>query len=119
MKIPRKRKRPKLGVRVSEKYWSPGHVGFVRGRECAISGKKGHVCSGRMEVHHEPTRGAGGDDRRCAPLCSAAHEERHRKGRKWFENHYGVNLEQVGKDCWQADAYHRRKYENKLKENAA
>jgi len=53
-----------------------------------------------------------GDDK-AAPLCGEAHEIVHRKGQRWFEEHFGVDLEKIAADHWKTDSYHRARWERK------
>lgn len=112
--LPRLRKRPKMGVRVSDKVVSPGHCAWVRSRyECAIASK--HTCIGPVEAHHVESRGAGGDDSQVVPLCSGAHQDGHTIGWTTFAKTYSVDLERLANLLWQASP-HRLKWELKQKQ---
>lgn len=83
----------------------------IEGKVCKATGLR-HDCDGRIDPHHEPPVSQGGGDHQTSPLCRRAHNLRHDKGRKWFEENFGISLDKIGAECWQADAYHRMKYEN-------
>lgn len=51
----------------------------------------------QTDPHHEPTRAAGGKDKDTVPLCREHHDERHRIGRKAFEEKHGVDLRAIAK----------------------
>lgn len=117
--IPKRRTRPKMGVRQPDKIVCPGHGKYVRGFECALAGKRGigplgtpigaHECQGRMEAHHVTTRGAGGGDEQLAPLCSLGHRLIH------HGCSFDVDLEKIAADLWKASP-HRIKYEQSVEE---
>lgn len=48
----KRRQRPKMGVRQSTVIRSDRHRQWVKGFECLIAGKLGHVCWGKMDPHH-------------------------------------------------------------------
>lgn len=49
----------------------------------------------RSDPHHIVSRGAGGTDRDCVPLCRHHHDEIHRIGRDTFQERHGVDLRAV------------------------
>lgn len=57
-----------------------------------------HVCCNPVcghpetEAHHVETRGAGGSDLTCVPLCRACHSELHAAGIKHFQEKYQFSL---------------------------
>lgn len=106
--IPRRRKKPKMGLRVSDKIHCPAHARWVRGFECLIAGKATHECWGRMEAHHVTSRGAGGGDETLVPLCSRAHVLGHSMGWDSFEKLYGVNLEATAAELWRTSPHGQR-----------
>lgn len=60
---------------------------LCRRRPCAVPG-----CRNRPSVpHHTLSRGAGGKDSACVPLCWNHHEEAHH-GQASFELRYGLDL---------------------------
>lgn len=59
-----------------------------RSLPCSVPG-----CTRRpAEPHHVRTRGAGGSDSDCVPLCHEHHMELHGKGRHTFETKHAVDL---------------------------
>lgn len=111
----KRRKAPKMGVREPERIDCPGHLKFVRGFECAIAGRAGHVCGGKIEAAHVRTGTDGGtsykpSDCWAIPLCSEGHREQHQIGEHRFEKKYGVDMKKQARAIWQRSA-HRRKYE--------
>ena len=108
-----KRKKPKMGIRQSSMIRSQGHLAFVRSFTCALWGKAGHECSGRMHAHHcrEGANGGTGlkpDDSTAVPLCDLAHTEIHNTGWQTFEKKWGVDLSAIAADIWRVSS-HRRK----------
>jgi hypothetical protein len=56
-------------------------------------------------------------DHRVVPLCDDHHIPYvHRKGQPYVEKECGVSLEKISAACWQADGYHRMKYEREWRE---
>lgn len=113
--MPARRKRakmmaPKEGAPVK----CPGHLKWVRGHACLVSGDIDHECFGRIEAHHVLTRAAGGGDDQVVPLCSRAHAEGHQIGWKTFEREYIVDLAHVAAELWKRSP-HRIKHERKDK----
>lgn len=103
----------------------PGHCKVVRTKyDCAIAGKKmkstgeTHECWGRIDPHHVESRGAGGGDHCVVPLCRRAHDLGESPNWSWqrFKDEFGVDLEKMGAALWQADAYHRLKFEREWRE---
>ena len=116
----RPKKRQKMGLRVSERIESRGHLQWIRGRNCCVAnadfGPGAIVCSGTMDAHHVRTRGAGGGDEQVVPLCRAHHSQLDSPwcGPKTFEAIYKVNLAELAAGYWKADTYHRAKAEARL-----
>jgi hypothetical protein len=51
------------------------------------------VCGARpSDPHHVKSRGAGGRDEHCVPLCRTHHDYFHSAGRLSFETRFGVDL---------------------------
>ena len=80
----------------------PAHLAFVRGFECAIAGRCGHHCSGKIEAAHIDYEGSKGmgmkvPDVFTLPLCSGAHIE---QGQSWrqFEARYGIDALAMAKE---------------------
>lgn len=114
--LPKRRKRPKMGLRESAVIRCPSHLRWVRGHECAIAGKQQtrgewrldhwHECEGRMEAHHvrEGDHGHGmgqkPDDSTAVPLCASAHKRGHDMGWQTFEKEWRVNLSDIAEQLW-------------------
>ena len=124
--LPRRRIRKPMGVRVSDVVWSPGHLKFVRGHECAIAGKhnlvlrQGHLCSGRIEAAHVRIGTDGGagmkpGDNWIIPLCSDAHKLQHKIGEVSFAGIYRIDMKAIAAALWQKSP-HRIIWERKQKE---
>ena len=100
-RLPPKRKREKMGVRQSSVIDFPGHLAFVRSRECCCAH---HVrkCEGRIEAHHQVTRGAGGGDEQAVPLCSMHHALLDSPGwsQKRLEAECRVDFAEVARGLW-------------------
>lgn len=110
MTLPARKKKQRMGLR-EEEGKCPGHLRWVRtGFQCAIAGKSDHECFGSIETHHVTSRGAGGDDTQVVPLCTRAHVIGHQIGWTTFGQRYGVDLEKMATDLWNADTYHRTRY---------
>lgn len=57
------------------------------------------VCGSRPAVpHHVVSRGAGGLDRDCAPLCPECHLTVHFQGWQSFQREWGVDLAAVARE---------------------
>lgn len=101
MILPKKRPRPKMGLKQATVIKCPGHLRWVRGHECCVAGKLAHPkCEGRIEAHHVTTRGAGGGDEQVVSLCSLAHANVHALGRESFAKVYGVDLVKLAAEFW-------------------
>lgn len=77
------------------------YLDYVRSFDCAV---KNGECSAHMSYnnglwvreihpHHMRTRGAGGDDLFCVPLCKVHHDMWHKIGRDTFEKKYPGKIE--------------------------
>lgn len=64
----------------------PKFVAFVREQSCAICMQTG------VDPNHMDTRGAGGSDYSCVPLCRVHHTEWHQLGDIEFTRRHRVNL---------------------------
>ena len=100
-----RRKAPKMGVREPEGIRCQSHLQWVKGCECLIKGKKGHVCGGIMHAHHVRKGTHTGmsqipNDSEVVPLCAIAHDEVH-KGHDTFEAKYGLSLSNEAASAWQ------------------
>jgi hypothetical protein len=119
-RIPQKRKRKPMGVKVSTVIRSPGHLAWIRKRECAVASG---ACSGVTEAAHVRTGTDGGTslkpgDNWTLPLCSHHHRWQHNNGEASFEVFFKINMKAIAQAMWQASP-HRRKWEDKQKERAA
>ena len=76
-----------------------GFSDFVRSLPCIVCGKRG-----RIAVHHDPTRGAGGRWVDTSPLCKSdgeysegCHERRHRVGVETFWAEAGMDYAEAAR----------------------
>ncbi|WP_448193001.1 DUF968 domain-containing protein [Azospirillum sp. sgz301742] len=82
----------------------PGHLAFVRGHACCVTGPE---CDGPIEAAHV-RRGSGvgmgrkPDDNRAISLCRWHHQQQHAVGEAQFERLHGIDLEAL------AQAFARR-----------
>lgn len=58
--LPKRRRRPKMGVRKPSQVRCAAHLKWVRGHFCAVKGLNGHVCRGRIEAAHVRSGTDGG-----------------------------------------------------------
>lgn len=98
--IPKRRKRQRADIRESPWWRSERHKKHVRGFDCSIKDKNGHVCQGRIEAAHDRdgTDGCGQrkpSDFHCFPLCSLAHGEQHTLGHESFDRKYGIKTKAI------------------------
>ena len=103
--IPKRRKRPRMGLRESSVIRCPGHLKWVRGHECIAHFRVSFQCPcwGRMEAHHVRTRGAGGGDEQVVPLCQGHHAQLDSPGwsSKQFEAFYKVDMRAIAEKLWE------------------
>ncbi len=81
------------------RYENPEYRAWVKTKPCLVP-----RCSGKSDPHHWITRGAGGDDKDCVPLCEGLaghHAELHRIGRWTFSERYGLDLKQEAARLWE------------------
>lgn len=112
---PQRRKREKMMVREPSQIRCQSHLKYVRGFMCAIEGRDGHVCVGKIEAHHMREGANGGigmkpDDSTCVPLCSEGHRLFHTVGVDTFQARFKCDLVKLAADMWRSSP-HRRKYE--------
>ncbi len=62
---------------------------------CCVCLALGNEQIGESVPHHDPSRGAGGTDRDCVPLCSAHHAQVHVQGRESFWREVRVSIDAV------------------------
>ena len=87
--------RKRLAARRAEQFGPQAE--WCRTLPCCVCGRKPP-----SDPHHIVSRGAGGSDRDCVPLCRDCHTEIHTIGRDSFEAKHNVNLRAV------AEALHER-----------
>lgn len=59
---------------------------FVREHDCVVCGRH------EVDAHHLDSRGSGGSDYSCVPLCRRCHDEYHQRGRATFESDHSILL---------------------------
>ena len=113
----RPRRAPRTKPRPDDRVYSPGHLKWIRGRECCVAtadfGPQAIVCDqGRCDPHHAKTRGAGGNDSQVVPLCRRHHTQLDSWGigQETFQDIYKVNLLELAAEYWRLSP-HRRKWE--------
>jgi len=62
------------------------YVDWIRGKDCLICGSPG------SDPAHLDTRGSGGSDLTCVPLCRTHHREQEDNPLRDFEQEYKINL---------------------------
>lgn len=91
--IPRKRERPKMGVReATQKVW-PAHRRWVKSHYCSVPGCPYHGAV--IDFAHTKTVGAGGHDAGGISLCRIHHMEQHQIGIETFAKRHGIDLEEI------------------------
>lgn len=86
---------------------------LLTGKVCKSTGQT-HVCEGRLDPHHSPTRGAGGGDSDVLPLCRAAHTliDTPNWSERRVQEEYGVDFRETATQLWKlspaARAYERQ-----------
>lgn len=113
--LPKRRKPQALGIRQSPQVRCAGHLTWVRGHECAIAGRAGHVCTGKIEAAHVRLGTDGGmavkpGDNWAIPLCAGAHAEQHNIGEASFSARYGIDMKATAAALWRR-SQHRKKVE--------
>lgn len=104
--IPKRRKPAKMGLREAPQIRSEAHKQWVRGHECAIAGRNGHACGGKIEAAHVRTGTDGGmgvkpGDNWTIPLCGMAHiPDQHQHGERAFELKYGIDMKALAAELW-------------------
>ena len=112
--FPKRRKKPRMGLRESARIKCPAHLRYVRGFECVAGPLGKYGCQGRIEAHHVRTRGAGGGDEQVVPLCSLHHAQLDSPGwsSKKFEAVYAIDMKAIAERLWFRSP-HRRKHEKR------
>lgn len=105
--IPKRRKRPKMGVRQPnpDHVHCHGHLQWLRGFPCLA--EPSHNCVGPVQTHHV-SHDRNRDDR-AVPLCVQHHTEVHASPKR-FQSKYLVNLDAHAEVLWKQSP-HRRKWE--------
>lgn len=103
--IPKRRKPAKMGLRQAPQIRSASHLAWVRGHECSISGKAGHICFGKIQAMHARIGTDGGmgvkpGDNWTLPGCADAHQEQHAIGEQSFEAKYGISMRAIAEQLW-------------------
>jgi len=127
--IPKRRKRPKMGLREEARIRCLGHLKWLRGFVCAIGPvhcvvprrleKPWLECGGKVQAAHvrTGTDGAMGEkpsDCWAIPLCAVHHREQHDIGEPAFEKRYGFDMKAVARELWKVSP-HRFKCERKAR----
>ena len=110
--IPRRARRPKMGVREPDRIVCPGHLKWVRGHECVF---KFGMCEGKIEAAHVRMGTDGGmgmkpSDCYAVPLCERHHRRQHQIGEESFWR--GVDPIKIAADLWRLSP-HRINYERR------
>lgn len=120
-----RRPKEKMGCKLpSTRIDCEAHRKFIKSRYCCLTGKTDqktgelHVCWGYRDPHHTTTRGAGGGDETCVPLCRGGHDLLDSPGwsQKHLEERYGVDLKAIAAQLWEispAGKKYRREREAK------
>lgn len=66
--VPKRRSKPRRDRLVDKDF-----LRFMATQPCLIEGKSGHVCVGRITLHHVREYGSTKSDRRVLALCEGAH----------------------------------------------
>lgn len=111
-RLPQKRTRPKMGVKMATVIRCGAHLRFIRSLECSIVGRLAHLCTMNergqavIEAAHVRTGTDGGvsmkpSDCWTIPLCSAAHQEQHRIGEEAFQKRYApLDMKDLARRLW-------------------
>lgn len=111
--ILKRRKPERMGVRSEPQLRSPSHLKHVRGFQCCIAGKNGHVCQGPIEAMHVRSGTDGGlsvkpSDCWTLPGCSGAHREQHQIGEAEFQRRYSIDMRAIAQALWQRSPHKPR-----------
>lgn len=117
MRLPKRRKPEKLGVREEPQIRNASHLQWVRGHDCscaAIAHTRA-CCEGRIEAAHVRTGTDGGmavkpSDCWVVPLCNFHHGLQHRIGEPEFERRHSIDMKKIAAALW-AKSPHRHKSE--------
>lgn len=108
--LPKRRTRPKMGVRVRERIRCSGHLAWTRGNRCLVENAE---CSGNMEAHHVRENGNAGTglkpgDDAVVPLCGFHHARLHSWGATTFQREYRVDLDKTAAELWSVSPHGKR-----------
>lgn len=115
MSLPKRRTRPKMGVRPDAWIRSEGHKQWVRGFPCCLEGKPGHICSGPVQTAHVRSGTDGGEavkpsDCWVIPFCAiGAHHHQHQKGEAEIERQFNFSMKADALEYWRRSR-HRQKF---------
>ncbi len=112
---PKRQKRPKMGVRVSEMIRSDGHLKWIKGCRCSV---EDGLCEGRIEPAHVRLGTDGGTGMRpsdcwVVPLCAGHHAEQHSRkgpaaGEYTFWNKRGIDPKELAMSYWNLSPHGRK-----------
>ena len=80
-----------MRVKKPKRYENKAYLAHVRDLGC--------FCFDDADSHHLKTKGSGGSDLTCVPLCRRHHSEIHQIGREKFEKKYSVDLDETRIEC--------------------
>lgn len=111
IRLPKRRKRPKMGVKDPTVYRSDSYRKWIRGHECLV---KSAECKGPMEAAHIRIGTDGGtgfkpSDWWTLPLCDKHHAEQH-TGERSFYAKYKLDPKPIAMTFWHRSS-HRFKTE--------
>lgn len=121
-RLPKRRIKARKKPRRTKAVRCRAHVDWVlENFQCLLAGKvckstgKLHECSGRLDPHHSPTRGAGGGDDQVSPICRSGHTliDSPNWSEPRVEEEYGVSFRETGASLWKADFKNRSAWERK------
>jgi hypothetical protein len=95
--IPKRRRPEPMGLREQPQVRCPSHLSWIRGHCCAIEGKPGHTCGGKIEAAHVRIGTDGGmgvkpSDFYTIPLCAEGHALQHAIGEPAFERAFKISM---------------------------
>lgn len=120
MTLLQRRPRVRSGIQRAPQREFPAHRAWLRQHfQCAIAGKMGHICQGRIEAAHYdgpvPNEERGGKglkrhDKWCWPACTEAHRLYHTMGWARFDSYFGADTKKIAEECVRRSP-HRLKWE--------